>query len=136
MNASSGGMKVSEAILISQGQTDSLNSDIRDAATFQSALSNDKTTHGCQKVMGFADIFQEMNDMAVKLNSSQQVVSAQTTVNPHLSDPMKKAFGLAAGNLSPDTPNESTPELVNLNPVSSTLVTDIGVLEVSKDIDK
>jgi hypothetical protein len=130
MNASSGGMKMSETI------TDSLNPDIRNAAMVQSVLSNDKTNHGCQKVMGVADIFQEMNDMAVKLNSFQQVVSAQMTVNPHLSDPMKKTSGLAAGNLSHGIPNESSPKLDNLNPVSSTLVTDMGVLEVSKDIDK
>jgi hypothetical protein len=116
--------------------------------------------------MGFLDIFQEMNDMVIKLNSTKQVVSAKEIVNPHLSAPMKNASGwvagnlspgtpnestlelanlnpgtmkndsgLAAGNLSPGTPNESTPELAILNHVSSTIVADIGELEVSKETD-
>jgi hypothetical protein len=106
-----------------------------DVAVFQVDLSNDKTIHDCQKLMGFLDIFQEMNDMAIKLNSTQQVVSAKEIVNPHLSVPMKNASGLATGNLSPGTPNESTPELATLNPVSSTIVEDIGELEVSKESD-
>jgi hypothetical protein len=57
MSASSEGMKVSEAIPNSQGQTDSLNSDIRDVAVFQTVLSNDKTTHGCQKSDGLRRYF-------------------------------------------------------------------------------
>jgi hypothetical protein len=48
---------------------------------------------------------------------------------------MKNASGLATGNLSPGTPNESTLELATLSPVNSTIVEDIGELEVSKESD-
>jgi hypothetical protein len=108
-------MKVSEAIPTSQGQTDSLNSGIMDVAMSQADLSNDKTIHDCQILMGVSDIFQEMNDMAIKLNPTQQEISAKKVVNSHLFVPMKNASGLAAGNLSPGTPNESIPELASLN---------------------
>jgi hypothetical protein len=108
-------MKVSEAIPTSQGQTDSLNSGIMDVAMSQADLSNDNTIHDYQIVMGVSDIFQEMNDMAIKLNPTQQEVSAKKVVNSHLFVPMKNASGLATGNLSPRTPNESTLELASLN---------------------
>lgn len=49
----------------------------------EALLPNDRDVHDCQKLLGFSDIFQEMNDMAIKLNSLQmtdRVKSADTNV--------------------------------------------------------
>lgn len=47
----------------------------------QDSLPGDRVIHDCQKLMGFSDIFQEMNDMALKLNSTQQNEQADGETN-------------------------------------------------------
>lgn len=39
--------------------------------TDEAFLPNDRGIHDYQKLLGFLDIFQEMNDRAIKLNSIQ-----------------------------------------------------------------
>jgi hypothetical protein len=39
--------------------------------TDEALLPNDRGIHDYQKLLGFLDIFQEMNDMVIKLNSIQ-----------------------------------------------------------------
>ncbi|XP_066364346.1 uncharacterized protein [Miscanthus floridulus] len=99
----------------------------------QDSLPGDRVIHDCQELMGFSDIFQEMNDLALKLNSTQQNEQAVGEIKSHFSGLMEDAIGKDAESLGPGILNSPLSKMVTLTEESSSILKNCGEVEVTKE---